>query len=271
MNGTFQKVAPIILSILGSSGVVATAILAVKATPKAQKRIKEIKEESLKLNAKTNKLTVIKALAPCYLPTAIVGGITIASIISGTIISKKVEASLSATCIALDQGYKRYKGKVKDILGLDKHQDVIKAIAEDEYAKEHPETPKDDRKLYWNEYTGFFYAKPVDVVKAIHNMCMRLHAFNSYGFIDASEMGYCTLDQFVKESNAELLDKTKFEPFSNFGWSVDYLSDCWDEYWIHYGIHDEETEDKQPYTVIEFLTADPIYDPMGFYEREYES
>ena len=85
MNRTFQKVAPIILSILGSSGVVATAILAVKATPKAQKRIKEIKEESLKLNAKTNKLTVIKALAPCYLPTAIVGGITIASIISGTI------------------------------------------------------------------------------------------------------------------------------------------------------------------------------------------
>ena len=65
MNRTFQKVAPIILSILGSSGVVATTILAVKATPKAQKRIKEIKEESLKLNAKPNNLTVIKALAPC--------------------------------------------------------------------------------------------------------------------------------------------------------------------------------------------------------------
>ena len=45
MNRTFQKIAPIILSILGSSGVVATAILAVKATPKAQKRIKEIKEK----------------------------------------------------------------------------------------------------------------------------------------------------------------------------------------------------------------------------------
>lgn len=271
MNKTFQKVAPIILSILGSSGVVATTILAVKATPKAQKRIKEIKEESLKLNAKPNKLTVIKAVTPCYLPTIIVGGITIASIISGTIISKKVEASLSATCIALDQGYKRYKGKVKDILGLDKHQDVIKAIVEDEYAEQHPETLKDDRKLYWNEYTGFFYAEPVDVVKAIHNMCMRLYALDSCGFIDASEMGYCTLNQFIEESNAELLDKSKFEPFNNFGWSVEYLGACWDEYWIHYGTHEEETEDKQPYTVIEFLTADPVYDPMGFHKREYEN
>ena len=29
--------------------------------------------------------------------------------------------------------------------------------------------------------------------------------------------------------------------------------------------------DGNIYTVIEFLTADPIYDPMGFYEREYDS
>ena len=77
----------------------------------------------------------MKAFFKGYYPALIAGGITISSIIAGTIISKKIEISLAATALALDATLRKYKGKVKELLG-DKGSEIIsESIFKDDQKK----------------------------------------------------------------------------------------------------------------------------------------
>lgn len=268
MNKTVEKILPVILSILGGGGVVATAVLSSKAAVKASERIKIVKEENKDIDKDIIRKEVIKSVIPCYIPTAICGSLTIASIVSGTIISRKTEAALAASCVAIDQGYRRYKNKVKDILGVDKHNDIIESIAKDEFAEKHPAQPADNRKLYWMEWTGFFYADPVKMLNAINNMNLRLCANNYCGYVDNNKMGYITIGEILKDADAELLEPDKAKKFENYGWSTEYLGDIWDDQWIYFFVSDNEHPYYGKYRTIIFETAEPVNDPAGWeYER----
>lgn len=65
-----------------------------------------------------------------YYPSILVGTATCASMVAGAIIGKKTEASLTATALLLDSGYRKYKSKAKYILG-DKAKDIEKAVREE--------------------------------------------------------------------------------------------------------------------------------------------
>lgn len=261
MNLKVRQTLPIILSIVGSGGVIATTLLAIKATPKANKLLDENKD--------ADKLTKIKKVLPVYLPTILTGTATIASIVSSTIISKKTEASLSAACLMIDQGYRKYQGKVKELLGIDKHTQVIESIAKDDCDRLNPEKKDDGTQLYWNKYVGFFRATPYNLERAIANMNMRLNALNSSNMFDSSESGWCTLEQFIEESHMEMLEKEKYKESYMYGWTEDYLKEAWDDNWIYYGTHEEATKAGETYTVIEFMTAEPIFDPVAYEDYSY--
>lgn len=259
MNKTVQKVIPIILSVIGSAGVVGTSILAVRDSKKYSAADKTI----------TKKAT-FKKFVKCYWPTILCGTATIGSITAGTIFSKKTEASLSAAVVMLERGYSKYQNKVKEVLGKDAHMNVVKSMAKDEAEKLNlPDKDKDGRLLYYNQYIGHFYAKQEDVNRALLNMNMRLHSSIVNTMVKWEEKGICTIKQFVDESKAELIDEDIYKTYKDFGWSIEYLSDLCEDEWIYDGYNDEKKADGSDVRVLLFATIDPIYLPNGWDHDKY--
>lgn len=264
MNNKVFKVLPIVLSIVGSIGVIGTSILVAKETPDVNKKLEENKD--------AKKLDKLKIVIKGYAPAIAVGTATIASITTSTIISKKVEASLSATCMMLNRGYNKYKDKVKEVFGIDGKNKISKLLAEDELEEKNiPTEIPDNKQMYFNEFIGWFSADPFKVERALSNMNMRINSANSLDLYPKEEERYCTLKQFVDESEAEIYDKEVYEDYKEFGWSLAYLSDCWEDSWLFSSQRHEKTEDGINYIMLEFMTCGPIKNPeTGYYFDTYE-
>ena len=106
------------------AGVVTTAVLTAKATPKAQELLAELKLEKLK----PTKTEVVKKVAPIYLPAAVSGALTIGCIVATTVLSRKSQASLAGAYALLNHNYQRYRGTVKRLFGEEADQQVIDEI-----------------------------------------------------------------------------------------------------------------------------------------------
>jgi len=115
-----------ILTGAGAVGVVATAVMSAKATPKAKQLIEDAEK------AKGEKLTnmeKVKTAGKVYIPTVITGAATVACIVGANILNKQHQASLASAYALVDRSYKEYKGKVKDLYGEETHQEIVNAIA----------------------------------------------------------------------------------------------------------------------------------------------
>lgn len=143
-----SKHSPAMLSVIGGVGVVATAVLASQETL----RVKEVVEphvENLELISATleddskqysdqdalHDRTVIYArlgrdLLKLYAPALVVGVLTIASIAASHRISAKRIAGLTAAYGALDQSYRRYRGRVEQALGEEGMKELDTKIRE---------------------------------------------------------------------------------------------------------------------------------------------
>lgn len=133
MNRQFwHRNAATVLTVLGGAGVVVTSVMAVKATPKALKKIEEAEREK---GEELSKWETVKVTGTTYIPTILVGASTIACIFGSNILNKRQQASLASAYAFIDQSYKEYQNKVKELYGEETHQEIIDAIAA-EKAKE---------------------------------------------------------------------------------------------------------------------------------------
>ena len=103
-----------ILTCAGAVGLVTTSVMAVKATPKALKKIEEAKEEK---GEELTNLETIRVAGPTYIPTVLVGVSTIACIFGANVLNKRNQAALASAYALLDTSFKEYKGKLKEIYG----------------------------------------------------------------------------------------------------------------------------------------------------------
>lgn len=139
MNGLLRQVQTFtkrhgstILTIAGSVGVIATTILAVKATPKATQLIEKAKEE------KGEELTAIETVQvtwKTYIPAVTMAVGTVSCIFGANVMSKRNQAALVSAYALIDSSYRQYKHKLVEIYGEETHNSVIDAIAA-EKAKE---------------------------------------------------------------------------------------------------------------------------------------
>lgn len=123
-----------ILTVMGGAGAITTTILAVKATPKAIKLIEEAEE------IKGEELTTMEKVQVAgtkYIPTIISGTATLACIFGANILNKRQQAALMSAYMLVDNSYKEYKEKVKELYGEETHQEIVNTImiekAEDVY------------------------------------------------------------------------------------------------------------------------------------------
>lgn len=167
-----KKHSPAILVVTGVVGVVASTVLACKATTKLEGILNESKEqvekihecmndkelnESGKYTEKDGKkdLTIVYAqtglkLVKLYAPAVLLGALSVASIVGSHNILNKRNAALSAAYAVVDKNFKEYRKNVKERFG-DKADfellhnvkaEKIKTVEKDENGKE-TETEKE--------------------------------------------------------------------------------------------------------------------------------
>lgn len=140
VGNALKKASPTILTCVGAVGVVATAVLAVKATPRA---IELVKADSRKNHDgdphAATKLEVVKSCWKCYIPAATTGAATIACIFGVNVLSKRQQASLVSAYTLVNRSYNDYKRKVKELYGEEAHKKIMESLAV-EKAKDVPIT-----------------------------------------------------------------------------------------------------------------------------------
>lgn len=145
MKNTFLKRnSSTILTTIGAIGVVATAVIAVKDTPKALRILDEAEHE------KGEELTVkekIVTAGPVYIPAIAVGISTIACIFGANTLNKRNQAALMSAYALLDQSYKDYKRKVSDIYGEDADKKIIEEVAKEELEPQDNTDDTDDSNV----------------------------------------------------------------------------------------------------------------------------
>lgn len=132
-----KKASPTILSILGTAGVVATAVLAVKATPKALEHIELAKEEKqTKGGEKLTRMETVGASWRCYLPAAAAGVATIGCILGANVLNRRQQAALITAYTLANRSFVDYKNKVKELYGQEAHNKIMESLM-----VEKPESP----------------------------------------------------------------------------------------------------------------------------------
>ena len=99
---------PTILTVIGSLGVISTAILAVKGTPRAILLLEEAKHDK---GAELTILETVNATWMAYIPAAISCVATITCIAGANYLNIKKQQSLMSSYALLDSAFKEYRKK----------------------------------------------------------------------------------------------------------------------------------------------------------------
>lgn len=216
-----------ILTCAGGVGVVATAVLTAKATPKAMRLLEEARKE--KGDDLTN-LEKIQAAGVAYIPPLLVGAGTIACIFGANTLNKRQQASLMSAYALLDSSYKEYRKKVEELYGEGSDENVKNEIAKDKYKND--DIPKENGlELFFDEFSGRFFRSTLEKVQQAQyeinrDLTMREWATinDFYDYLDipyvdyGDEIGWSTVmneqmywQTWVDFSNLKMVDDDNLE------------------------------------------------------------
>ena len=167
-----KKHISLILTCLGSAGVIATAIVTGRATIKAMHILEEAEG-----NCKLSKTEKFKIVAPTYIPATILGVSTVAFIFGANIFNQKYQASLMSAYALVNSSYNDYKRKLKELYGEDAHDKIVEELAiekadgiyirADSYIKSSSLTidgKNAERRLFYDEYSKRYFEASVEQV-----------------------------------------------------------------------------------------------------------
>lgn len=123
-----KKHSPEILTGLGIAGMVTTAVMAVRATPKALLLIDDAETEKDDI---LTPVETIKVAWKCYIPSMIVGGISIGCLVGASSVNVRRNAALATAYALSESTLKEYQEKVIEEIGEKKEKAVRDAIDKD--------------------------------------------------------------------------------------------------------------------------------------------
>ena len=239
----FKRNASTLLTIVGASGVIGTAVMAAKDTPKALKLLEDAKNEK---GEELTNIEKIKAAAPAYIPTAITVASTIACIFSANIFSKRSQAALLSAYTLLDSTYKEYRKKTKELYGGESDKNISSEIVKDKYNYQEV----DDGKQLFFDYCSmrYFESTMEDVLKAEMEVNRLLQ-----------ERMYVDINTFY-----DLLDLDPIDLNDEIGWSIE-AGVVWQGYsWIAFEHEIVEVDSGMECCIIT-MNTDPTTDTMDEY------
>ena len=174
-----KKYSPTILTVIGSTGVVITAVLAVKGTPKAMKLIEEAK------NTKGDKLTVRETILVAwkpYIPATISCVSTILCIVSANYLNIKKQKNLMSAYILLDNAFKEYRNKISERYGEEVDNELSNNIVRKQL--EEMEDIYNDTLFFDFNSTRFFEA---NIHKVLQAECKAKLQFSQYEHLSLND------------------------------------------------------------------------------------
>lgn len=209
-----KRNASTILTCIGGAGVVATSVLAVKATPKALTLLEKAEEEK---GEKLTKAETIKVAGPAYIPSILVGVSTIACIFGANALNKRQQAALMSAYALLDSSYKEYRSKVGEIYGEEADMNIKKEIAKDKYDEDL--VVEAGNELFYDDFSGRYFETTMEKVIQAEYLLNR----------NLIRDCYVCVNQFY--------DQLKIEPIDGgdeLGWAANEMHErCWNA-WIDF-------------------------------------
>ena len=229
-----------ILTCLGGAGVVATTVMAVKATPKALMLWEEAEKEK---GEELTKLEVIKVAGPVYIPSILVGASTIACIFGANMLNKKQQAAITSAYALLNNSYKEYKNKVEELYGEETSNTIRNEIAKDNYDPEEVVTV-DGEQLFYDLYSERYFESTIEAVQRAEYRINRHLAMRDYAYLNVfyEELGLPPIDSGYK-----------------LGWSTGACLDIYWQTWIDFS-HEKVTLDDGLECHIITMQTEPIID-----------
>ena len=123
---TLRRNSPKLLAILAAMGTVSTAFATARATPKALLLIQEAEAQK---GEDLTALEKVKVAAVPYIPAVLLGSATIVCIFGAQMLNRKTQSSMASAYALLDQGFKDYRRKLKELYGDEADKKVIEALA----------------------------------------------------------------------------------------------------------------------------------------------
>lgn len=206
---TMIRKSPEILVGIGIAGMITTTVLAVKATPKALKLIRE-KEEELGVEKLTAGETV-KTAWKCYIPAVATCALSTACIIGSSTVHTKRNAAIAAAYELSQKALVDYKDAVIETIGEKKEQVVKEKIAE-KRLKEDPVSKKEviltgkGSTLCYESLSGRYFESDMESIK---------HAVNVLNAQMLDDM-YVSLNDFY-----DLIGLSYTDMGEKLGWSID--------------------------------------------------
>lgn len=250
IGGWIKKNSSTILTCLGAGGVIATVILAVRATPKAMDKIQttqidkgeEIlngdREGEVKKNGDGSyelpKLTVVETVEVCwkeYVPAAAIGIGSLACIFGANILSRRRQASLASAYTALAGSFEAYRDKVETLCGPGTNAAVEKAIKQEKKDAEEDRPPWDEVQTFYLDCCG----KPIFFERTMEQVMQAEYSANRYFILNGS----ISLNEFL-----ELLGLEPAPIGNEIGWEA-YIGETQYGYrWIDFNHRWFVTDDR---------------------------
>ena len=256
----FMKNGTTILSVIASFGVIGTVVLAVKATPEA--------EEKIKADSRRNhdgdpygysKTEAIKSCWRFYIPTFSIGVATIACILGANALNKKQQTSLISAYALLNDEFKLYRRGAIDVYGEDADTKIKSEIAKKMYINTcglcscsvyDADMDKSDELLFYDFYSKRFFNATIGAVMNAEYHINRM--LNFKGEIDVNTF-------------YEFLGLDPVENGNEIGWNMDYLMYAFDSMWIDFDNQMTQMEDGMECYILSMME-----EPMPFYVIEEE-
>lgn len=224
---TVSDNSPAILSAIAVVGVVSTTVMAVKATPiaidilEAEEKFRKEEGNLLKIDI----LDKVELLWKCYLPSALMGAITIASIVGSNHISSVRNTALISLIGIAETTLKEYQAKVIETIGENKEAKIQAEISQDTLNR-NPAKEKtiiltgNGKYLCYDKFSGRYFRSDIENIRQSVNEFN--HRLNLNGWVNINvlyelfgleniELG----DEFGWDANKSLLEirtDTRQEP-----------------------------------------------------------
>ena len=240
---------PEILIGFGIAGFVTTAVLAVKATPKAMKLIAEAEDKKFDNGHGADLTTteIIKTAWKPYVPAAITCVASIACVIGANSVNARRNAALATAYQLSTAALSEYKNKVVETIGEKKEQIVREKISKDRVTQ----NPVSNNAVYITDKGESLFLEPIskryfksdiELIRGVVN------TLNERLYSDP--FGAVSLSDFYDELDLERTDIS-----SDIGWNIENGS-------IKVEFHPVMSDDGKPCLALYYVTA-----PKWGYER----
>lgn len=208
---------PLVLAIIGSVGVAATAYLAHQAGFKAANAIRDAEESrGEKITDPKEKINLTWKF---YAAPASTGVATVACVITGNIISTKRQTALLGAYALGERAFAQYKGKIVDTLGLEQEKEIVEQLAE-ENAKEDAAEAYSRKDLVpeinGNKALFIDHLSGQEFIADLNDVYMAKEQTN----LKAAEDGYASMNYFYG-----IVGGRRTELYENMGWNPDRMMD----------------------------------------------